>query len=464
MTVADLWHADDDSYSCEALSHDIACWPSQKESGKLLRLEAMTQFHVHDRKQARERNLTRLELAQQYSSIQHLEVHHSCCTDLSTCRALQLLLAENREWISFTLKGINSLDHRAFYNHRSTCLNTLCDLFSALVSFQVINLHSCSVQHRGHGLEDIFKALPQELKDLRLHGWQMDLISMQSLVQSLAEHQSIKLLSLKSCLFLGEETFETLVECISNSMPNLHTVNLSYCSLRDNDIMHLVEKLFAQNQIQNLHLGGNHCTALDSVMLISNWLSSELCSLIDLNLRALWVGFSEEGLMQRFVSFEHLWQSLQVNSSLECLGLSENCLETSDIKALCHVLIGHPTLLHLDVGDNPFSEGGAIFLQDKLASRMESIRFENQYIDYKCAPILQFQPRLNYANKRLFNSGSEIPLKVWPRALLRIQQEFKGLLSPGIDFSPDIIFLMLHRTSGQFGHSLSYRIATQHHL
>jgi hypothetical protein len=467
MAIVDVWHADDGySVQGEELSFDVADWPAPDANNNnffTLRLEELTQFEVEARIQARERNLIRLKEAKQRKDIQHVEVHYTGCNDDIQCQALHDLLAfDDREWGSFTLQGVNSMND--FYT-KPTSLESLCSLFLALKEVKVLNLYSCSAQHRGHGLEDILKTIPHltNLTDLRLHGWQMDRVSTTSLIESIQEQESksIQLLSLRSCCFLGEDTFQQLVDGFG-AIEQLHTVNLSYCSLRDNDITRLVDKLKSHPSLECLHIGGNDCISPDSVDAIAGWLEDESCKIRDLNLRALWIGFCEEGLMQRFVDLTNLFQSVGANRTLQSLTLSESYLENMDVEKLCSAVEQKDDLIYLDIGDNPFSESGAKLLLDLVrnGSCIESVRFENIFIPYKCAGSIKLLARWNYLDRRLVNKSANVPLSLWPQAFATVQSDYKGRYD-STDFSPDIIFRFLNTSSGEFGHPLSYRMANQ---
>lgn len=467
MAILDVWHADD-GYSAqgEELNFDVADWPALETTtcnAFTLRLEELTQFEVAARIQARGRNLIRLEEAKRRRDIRHIEVHYTGCNDEIQCEALHdLLTFDDREWISFTLQGVNSMND--FYA-KPASLECVCSLFLALKGVKVLNLYSCSSQHRGHGLEDILKTIPHltSLTDLRLHGWQMDRVSTSSLVESLQEQEenSLQLLSLRSCCFLGEDTFQQLVVGLQN-IDQLNTVNLSYCSLRDNDITYLVDKLAQHPSLECLHIGGNDCISPGSVDAIAGWIGNESCKLKDLNLRALWIGFSEEGLMQRFVDLSNLYRSLGVNGSLESLTISECYLDSTDVEELCSALAKQEDLVYLDIGDNPFSERGAKRLLDLVrnSSRIESVRFENHFISYKCSGSIKLFARWNYLDGRLVGNSSNVLLSLWPQAFSKVQSDYRGRYDSS-DFSSDIIYRLLHSSSGGFGHPLSYRIARQ---
>eukprot|EP00980_Cylindrotheca_fusiformis_P028961 scaffold22680_cov107-Cylindrotheca_fusiformis.AAC.30 len=465
MAIVDVWHPDDGySMQGEELSFDVVDWPVQQTSnndGYTLRLEELTHFEVEARIQARRRNLVRLKEAKHRKDIRHIEVHYTGCNDDAQREALLDLLAfDDREWNSFTLQGVNSIND--FYS-KPTSLESLCSLFIALRGVKVLNLYSCSSQHRGHGLEDIMKTIPylNDLTDLRFHGWQMDRVSTSSLVECIQEQepQSIRLLSLRSCCFLGEDTFQELVDGLASLEP-LTTVNLSYCSLTDRDITYLVDKLKNHPSLECLHIGGNDCISQDSAEAIAGWLSDESCKLKDLNLRALWTGFSEEGLVQRFVDLTNLFHSISGNRTLQSLTLSECSLGSMDLESLCSALKQHLHLVFLDIGDNPFSESGAKALLELIrdGSCIESVRFENHFLSYRCAGSVKLFARWNYLSRRIVDNCSTLPLSLWPKVFERLQSDCKGRYD-STDFSPDSIFRLLNTSSCEFGHHLSYRIA-----
>lgn len=447
MAIVDLWHADN---------------PEERKF-LTLSLEELTQFEVEARIEAREWNLIRLDEAKRCMDIRHLDIPYTCCYDHEQCQAIHDLLAcDDREWISFTLQGITDLT-----NHYSqpTSLKTLSSLLLALKSMKIVNLYSCT-NHRGHGLEDILKLIPMftNMKELRLQSWQMDGISARSLIRSLQglESKVLKLLSFKSCSFMGEDTFQEILDCLG-SIEELNTLNLSYCNLQDEDITLVVEKFKNHGSLERLHIGGNKCTSIDSLEAIANWIGDESCQLKDLNLRALWVGFSEEGLLQRFVELPDLFQNIGINQSLQSITLSENYLDSRDIKDLCSEIEKKADLLYLDIGDNPFDERGAIFLLEFLRERssIESIRFENHFVRYKCAGDIKLSARFNYMKRMFLAKASNMPLPLWAHAFARVQDDCYSPHDP-TDYSADVIFRVLHFSTGKFGLPLSFRIVTHH--
>jgi hypothetical protein len=426
-------------------------------------LEELTHYDVNARIEARGRNLVRLNEAKQRKDVAHLEAHYTCCVDKIQLDALEeLLTCDERQWLSFTLQGINGLSD--FYA-RPASLESLTSLFMALRTVEVLNLHSCTLS-RGHGLEVILKTIPflSQLRELRLHGWQMDRISISNLILSLKEQDSkaVTLLSLRSCYFLGEDTFTALVSGLS-SIEQLRTLNLSYCNLGDNEIIPLVHSLKSHPSIKCLHIGGNSCVTTDSVNAIADWVKEDSCQLQDLNLRALWIGFSEEGLVQRLVGLANLYHSLSVNKSLQNLTLSENYLENDDIDELTTALSSSPVLSFLDVADNPFEEKGAETLLRLVygCRALESVRFENYFMTYRCADAIKTYARFNYADRRLVDRPVNLPLSLWPNALSRVQNGCGDRIY-SYNGAPDVIFHLLQSSTGDFGLPLSLRIATQH--
>ena len=463
MAIYDKWDADYGySIQGEELDLDATDWaPPDEKKVYTLRLEELTQYDISERVDARERNMFRLSKASQRSDIAHLEVHHTCLVDKIQREALEALLTcDGRVWQSFTLQGINGLTD--LYS-RSSSMEDFSSVFMALRTVKVLNLHSCTL-NRGHGLEDILKTIPflVELRELRLQGWQMDEISVSMLSEALREQKSkaVTLLSLRSCCFLGEETFDSVMRCICEN-EQLCTLNLSYCHLRDNDILPLIQALKKHPNLTSLHIGGNSCISSESVRAISEWIEEDSCRLIDLNLRALWVGYSEEGLLQRTVDLSGIFQSLARNLSIRRLTLSENYLEDEDMERLQSVLTQKDNLNFLDLGDNPFTEKAArvlLYLIQKYPS-IESVRFENHYQRYRCADEIKPRARFNYVDRRLQRKSVDIPLQVWPHALARVQKQCSEK-SFSEATAADVILRLLQEPTGNFGLPLSFRIAT----
>lgn len=460
IAIYDVWDADDNPQGKE-LDIDVADWPPPGEKKLFtLRLEELTHFDIQARIEARERNLLRLVAAKQRADIAHLEVHHTCCADKVHRDALEHLLNfDRREWLSFTIHGINASSD--FYT-RPVSLEELSSLFLALGAVRALNLHSCAL-NRGHGLEAILKTIPflPQLRQLRLQGWQMDRVSIDTLIEALHTQKSkaVTLLSLRSCSFLGEDTFSSLVNGFS-SIEQLQTLNLSYCGLRDNDIIAVVRSMKVHPCIERLHIGGNTCVTTESVEAIAEWVKQESCKLQDLNLRALWINFSDDGLLQRLVDLALLFESLSVNTSLKKLTFSENYMENEEMKRLATALRDNSMLSYLDTGDNPFQEEGAEALLSLVRNcpTIESIRFENHYMMYECAEKIKGLVRFNYVDRRLLRYPLNIPMPLWPFALSKVQ-EGCGERFYSDTAGPDVLFRLLQASTGDFGLPLSLRIA-----
>ena len=460
MVIYDLWHADDGfSVQGEELDGDVRCWPRPKNGKSLtLRLEELTHFDVSTRIEARSRNLLRMQRAKERQDINHLEVHYTCCIDAKHRKAIEdLLLCDTRKWISFTMNGVNGI---ADLYARPAPLEDLGTLFMALRSVEILNLNS-SPCFRGHGLDAILKTIPfySNLRELRLQGWQLDRVSVDSLGKALQDSPAskISLLSMRSCAFLGNSVFNELLE-ILETMAYLKTLNLSYCNLQDWHIMSLVQKLKAHESLQCLHIGGNECLTPASVQAVADWVGSESCNLYDLNLRALWVSYSEEGLLRRPVDFSCLYNAIARNTSLRRLIFSENYVEDEDMVRLVDAFVQKGSLAHVDVGENPFSEKGALVLLDylKRCPSLESVRFENLCIPYQCADAIKMQARVHFFEQRISSAG--VPLSLWP-AIFSHLHNGNGDSSYTNDDSPDLIYHFLQTTTGDNGLPLSFRIA-----
>ncbi|KAL3903737.1 MAG: hypothetical protein SGILL_010333 [Bacillariaceae sp.] len=476
VAIFDTWEPDEEHRCCcrdtkvVELDFDVAHWPrsSSDESATafILRLEEMNQFAVEERIQSRNRNLARVQLAKEHPNTVHLDVHYTCCADPSLRNALEeLVKVDGRHWCSFTMMGINGLGD--FYS-APAMTESLYSFFVALRAFRVLNLHSCTL-NRGHGLECILKAIPylSKLKVLRLEGWQMDRISVNTLLESLQfqRSQTIRYLSLRSNLFLGEGSFAALAGNLKK-VPQLSVLNVSYCSLCDNDVISLVEALKVHPSVDRVHLGGNSCHSERSVEALSNWIKQPTCRLRDINLRSLWVGFTEEGLYQRFVDLMPLFEALAENRSICNLSLSENYLEDQEILKLSHALQSRQTekLQSLDVGDNPFKQTGAEDLLNlvKNVPTLCRIRFENHFMHYCVAELVKVLAEANHYDKVLINKPVHVALPSWPNALAKIQkQQLKEETSLDSSRATTHLFRLLRSPTGPFGHELSVRIAMQ---
>lgn len=462
-----LWYADNGfSIQGEELNAKVENWPSPDEKAEnvfLLRLEDLTELDNEYRSEARNRNLIRLEAAKSREFVQHIRIPFNCCNDTLQYHALlDLLSYDDRTWESFTL---NEMNNTSDFFAKPISLESLCLLFRVLKTVKSLNIISCSSAHRGHGLEELFQTIfsIDGLKELRLEGWQMDRVSTSSLFEHISngESKSIELLSLKSCCFIGDETIEKLVGGLGE-IGELETLNLALCNLQDSDIIQLVQQIQSMPSVKNLHIGGNTCIEQESVNAISAWLGDDSCQLQDLNVSSLWVGFSEEGLMQRFVDLIPLFQGVAENYSLRSLSLADNRIENIELKELCYAMEKRDNLVYLDLSENPFNEIGAellrVFVQQ--ATSLEGIRFENSYLQYRCTESIKFLVQWNLLSSRIGECSKSIPLSLWPLAFARLRNQVNDRYDP-TDFSKDVIFQLLNTLNGDFGHPLSYRIATQ---
>jgi Ran GTPase-activating protein (RanGAP) involved in mRNA processing and transport len=466
MVIYDLWHPDDGySVQGEELDSDVNDWPTPSSDKSLtLRLEELTHFDISTRIEARSRNLLRLQKAKSRNDINHLEVHYSCLADQKHRIAVEELLnCDKRKWVSFTMHGINGI---ADLYSRPVPLEDLSSLFVALRSVQVLNLFSLPWL-RGHGLDAILKTIPlyTNLKELRLQGWQMDQVSITALVEALqdinsSDKVSLTLLSLRSCTFLGERSFHEVVDLLATAK-HLQTLNIGYCNLQDAHIVYLIQKMRKHQSIQCLHIGGNDCLSPTSVQVIADWLASETCSLRDLNLRALWAAYSEEGLLQRPVDLSVLFDAVRRNFTLERLILSENYLEDDDVRKLVDAILGRGSLTHLDLGDNPFTEEGAssLLMLARNCHSMDSIRFENVYVPYDCTDAIKAQTTINLFGNRLSKTSATVPLTLWPSIIPCLHSA--GDQSYTNEASPDLIYHFLQTTTGEFGLPLSLQLVAK---
>lgn len=465
MAQSDKWRADR-NHQEELLNFDIADWPPQDDVKRYtLCLEETGHCDVAARLRSRERNLARIELAKSRPDIAHMEVQYSCCIDHSQRVAIESLLQyDDREWVSFTMTGINGIGD--LYASATTDELCLYSFFLRLTAVKALNLYSCT-SNRGHGLETILKVIPyfDNLKELRIEGWQMDRISVKALVESLQfQHmKSVSLLSIRSCLFIGEGTFHEMISGI-NKVPHLQKLNVSYCNLGDDDIIPLVNSLRTHPSINMVHLGGNLCRSQDSVSSVADWIKDPTCSLHDLNIRGLWVGFSEEGLVQRFVDLRPIFYALSMNVNLRALTISENYLEDNDARQLSEALLVSPNrkLMFLDVGDNPFQETGATSLIEVVQTvrTLCAIRFENSFMLYSCANLVKLLAEFNRYDRLLVDKAVHIPLPLWPQALSRVQEQQPENTISNDTLSTNLLYRLLQSPTGPYGQLLSLRIAT----
>jgi len=114
---------------------------------------------------------------------------------------------------------------------------------------------------------------------------------------------------------------------------------------------------------------------------------------------------------------------LQENSSIQRLTLSENYLEDADIKKMSESFRTKTKIKFLDIADNPFSEQGAesVLQLVQECPSIESIRFENHFLTYKCQEAIRTFARFNYAERRLLHQTGNVPLSVFPTIFSNVQ-------------------------------------------
>ena len=451
----------------EVLDFDISHWPSPVSgSFHTLKLESMINCGREGKSRSRTRNLIRLKKARERKDVVNLSIHYGCCMDNIQLEAIiRLLTFDRREWVSFTMTGINDVGN--FYSAK-TFSEELKYLFQEIKHVRILKLHS-STRNRGHGLELLLEKIPSftTLEELHLEGWQVDRISAAALVKSLGYHadESVHILSMRSCSFVGENSFSTFSRGLK-FLKNLNSLDVSYCNLDDNDIIPLIGTIKLHPCVEKLELEKNCCRTQSSADIIADLIKDSNCRIKTLNIANLWVGFSEEGLMQRFVDPKPLFAALQQNSSLYNLNISENYLEDDEIEYLTKMLLcrdNRSRLCSLDVSVNPFNENGAASLLQLVRDlkTLQSIKFENSFMRYRCTQLIQIQAEINYFGSFL-GKTLDIPLSLWPNVFARIQEGTKiNQWKDGSKLSTDHIYRFLRERTGSYGKQLSLRIAMQ---
>ena len=456
------------------LDFDISNWsPPVEGSPFALRLESMIHGGQEGKSRSRVRNMIRLEKATQRQDIMNLSIHYSCCIDRPQRKAIMdLIKRDDREWVSFTMTGINEVGN--MYSNVAFS-EELQLLLQALKQIRVLKFRSSTI-NRGHGLELMLKEIPSfsNLEELHLEGWQIDRISASMLMNSLRCHtqKSIRFLSFRSCRFIGENTFPIFcrgLKCVES----LSTLDLSHCNLQDTEIILLIGSLKTHPSIKCVDLEKNCCRTQSSVDTIAKWVSEVDCTLTALNIGALWTGFSEEGLLVRFVDPMPLLSAIGQNSSLCDLNVSENYLENEDIQYLTQSLLSQKwssKLSSLDIGVNPFDENGAASLLQLVRGlkTVQNIEFENPFMTYECTQLVKIQAEANFFDTCIGKSV-DISLLLWPKIFARIQKGIKPRKSEQVSkLSADHIYRLLHARTGSYGKQLSLRIALQkkrnHHI
>jgi hypothetical protein len=450
MVVYDEWEAENGCHAQgKEVGDNVADWPTPAEGKSLtLRLGEVAPFDVEKRRQSQARDVIRLQAAQDRADVTHLEVHYTCVDKLVISALVELLTCDQREWQSFTLKGVNEMGD---FFASPIAMEDFGPVFEALRNVKSLNIYSCTLS-RGRGLEGILKRIQNmpRLSELRLRGWQIDGVSMEKLLSSLQIQtgNTFKLLSLRSCYFAEIETFEGLVDGLK-CLSHIKTLNLSYCELGDSEVSYLASALRTFSSLQCLHIGGNECMSMNSVDALASWIRSTT-TLRDLNLRGLWIGFSQ-GQVQRLVDLSSLFDSLNDNSSLRVFTLSENYLTSIDLKKLSASLEGNSTLKVLDLSHNQFEEEGAnaVLQIVKRSPSLEAVRFDNHLCRYRCSDEIKMNAHLNWVNYRLLQP-KDIFTTIWPKALARIQEKCDDR-HHARDCLPDVLFHLLRFPSGESG-------------
>ena len=448
----------------EVLDFDISNWPSPKEKKTFtLKLESMIDGSMEEKSRSRRRNMIRLEKAQGRQDIVNLSIHFSCCKDILQLEGITSLINNsNRKWNSFSMTGINEVGN--MYSSKEFP-EEIKLLFEALKHVKALKLSSCNL-NIGHGLELILEKIQLFtcLEELRLEGWQIDRISATTLIECLKCHadKSIRLLSMRSCRFLGENSFDIFCRGLKY-VERLYTLDMSNCNLNDNDVIPLISSITRHPRIECVDLEKNCCQTQSSLDTIASWIKDDNCKLRVLNVRGLWTGFSEEGLFQRFVDTTPLFLALSHNTSLYDLNLSENCLENEEVKRFTSLLRNSSTkLCYIDVGMNPFNENGAKSLLQLVRDlkTIQHVKFENSFMEYECARLIEIQAEINYLDA-FIGKSLDIPLSLWPHIFARIQCGTRtGKFNRLSKLSSDHIYRLLRAGTGAYGKQLSLRIAT----
>lgn len=447
----------------DLLDFDISQWPAPVDGRSFtLKLEGMIHGGVEGANRSRIRNILRLEKAQRRQDIVDLSIHYSCCIDGPQLKAIMDLLERNdRDWVSFTMRGINEVGNLHSHVEFSAELQSL---LQALKHMRVLKLRSSNI-NTGHGLEVVLKEVPSlsNLEELHLEGWEIDQITATTLINSLKNHdqRSISLLSLRSCRFLGENAFPIFCGGLKYA-EKLSTLDLSYCNLCDTEIVPLIGLVKAHASIQFLDLEKNNCQNQSSLDVIAEWISEDDCKLQGLNVGALWTGFSEDGLLVRFVDPNPFFSALANNTSLRHLNLSGNYLDNKDIQQLTQSPWSCE-LRSLDVGVNPFGEKSALSLLKFVRENpsVHILELGNPFVKYHCAELIKIQAEANFFGS-FIRKSEDIPLSLWPTVFNRVQKGRKPQRSKEVsELSTDHIYRLLRSSSGSYGKQLSFRIALQ---
>jgi hypothetical protein len=93
------------------------------------------------------------------------------------------------------------------------------------------------------------------------------------------------------------------------------------------------------NNIECVNLEKNCCQMQSSVSAIANWIGESQCKLRNINIRALFIGYSDEGLLLRQVDPVTIFDALSRNSSLYGIDISENYPKENKIQYLSQSLL-----------------------------------------------------------------------------------------------------------------------------
>lgn len=206
----------------------------------------------------------------------------------------------------------------------------------------------------------LVQGAPQScLRQFAMHGVSLTLSSLQAMRSSLPQLPYLESLSFKcqftieehSNIFGGTDPDQLMGEMVQlvGALPRLRNLDLEGCHISDH---HLSELIVAASQcplLSHLNLRGN-VAQLGTFRVLSEWLSQTNCSLSHLDLS--WQRRpGSTNVVSTLLHLSRLLKSLQFNTSLQTLILSENKIRNQDIELLFRALQSNTTLKHLELRD-----------------------------------------------------------------------------------------------------------------
>ena len=378
--------------------------------------------------------------------------------DHEIAMALVDLFHEDRIWKRLTLQGCPD-------NITEVCTTLLV----ARGNIESMCIYQNDLEYHGFcSLGMILASNPKHLTTLDLDEYLLS-EGAAALAEGLKRNQTLKVLDLHDCRFIGEAA-SLMAEGFRSNF-HLQILQLSHCELGDNEVAELLESLKDHPAIEAIFVDCNYCGSKTSQALSSMLTDNRTPKLQKLSVRHQHDARSEFRTpdIQATLDIDTLSSSLSRNSCLQDLCLTQNRLNLQELATLmAGVKESDIRILHMDtcgitdegveiIVANLPSRLERLFLTDNLFSNetsekhlLATIRTNTSLqhlhigLDHSCRWEVDHYARLNRGGRRALSTSSNVPLGLWAPILARVNAiDWNTLYGPGKGFREDVIFFLL---------------------